>query len=831
LVLSLLAWIAAAEGAPSEQSADASTIVDYTSADDVFANPERGFLYSREVYSWGETIPPGRTLIVGHPTLEELEATFLAYRETDSVTLVRLYFYLDDFVPNYYDLPGDLPDSYPEYEGTPSPIEISSAYLELVEANLQALRASGLKAILRFAYTNKRFEPPFEDADLDQVIAHLDQLQGPLRDHSDVIALLEAGFIGNWGEWFYTDHFAADPYSLADVTAGDYANRGAVVSKILQVLPARMVQLRTPHYKYQILDPPDPLPVPYAPPRSGLPTPVGAPDAHGGGAVARTGHHNDCFLGNATDAGTYGLWLSIADDQSYVAQETRYVPMGGEVCDPGGDQTRFGCADALAELARFHWSYLNVETGSGSQGVYDGWSVEAEPCLAQIKRKLGYRFTLVQGTYTDQTEPGEPFTVHIVVHNDGWAAPYNARPVKLVLRHTGTGDTHTVALDEDPRFWMPGDTQVLDHAIQADVPAGSYELLLYLPDADPSLAERPEYAIRLANEGIWEEDTGYNSLGHTLDVQSQPATSFTVPLSEGWNLVSLGEASADEPIAALMAPIMASLVKVIGFETTAINPNPPIGGKLYDPLLGEHINTLDQTDSRLAYWLMMGQPDVLITGGVPAKTVSLPKVESGGLHPVCDFMGIHGTLRIDGAPAPVGTLVEVIDAQGTLAGRFRVHHPGYYGFLPIYRDDAGTTVDEGADTNEWLTVLVDGQAASERVRWTSFGEVTELHLEVASLPRSPLPAESALGPNYPNPFNTGTAISYQLARDGRTVLSIWSLTGQLVRELVHSPQPAGHYSVTWNGLNDGGIPVASGVYFCELRTPSFRALRKMLLVR
>ena len=119
--------------------------------------------------------------------------------------------------------------------------------------------------------------------------------------------------------------------------------------------------------------------------------------------------------------------------------------------------------------------------------------------------------------------------------------------------------------------------------------------------------------------------------------------------------------------------------------------------------------------------------------------------------------------------------VEAIDGEGDLAGRFKVHHPGYEAFLPVYRDDTGTPVDEGADRGEWLTIRVNGQPVSQRVQWTTFGDEVKLDLEASSQPSSALPTESALGQNYPNPFNPSTTISYQLPSEQEIALSIWNL--------------------------------------------------------
>ena len=94
-----------------------------------------------------------------------------------------------------------------------------------------------------------------------------------------------------------------------------------------------------------------------------------------------------------------------------------------------------------------------------------------------------------------------------------------------------------------------------------------------------------------------------------------------------------------------------------------------------------------------------------------------------------------------------------------------------------------------------------------------------------------LPPIAQLGHNYPNPFNPSTTISYRLARDEDVVLTIWSLAGQLVRDLVHAPQPAGHYSVTWDGRAESGSLVANGVYLYQIRAGDFQMARKMVLMK
>ncbi|MCK5407381.1 MAG: T9SS type A sorting domain-containing protein, partial [Candidatus Krumholzibacteria bacterium] len=87
--------------------------------------------------------------------------------------------------------------------------------------------------------------------------------------------------------------------------------------------------------------------------------------------------------------------------------------------------------------------------------------------------------------------------------------------------------------------------------------------------------------------------------------------------------------------------------------------------------------------------------------------------------------------------------------------------------------------------------------------------------------------------NYPNPFNPVTTIHYGLKEPVQVTLEIFNVAGQRVRTLVDEQQAprAGGFTVRWDGMNDRGDSVASGVYFYRLRAGTFMQTRKMALLR
>jgi len=94
-----------------------------------------------------------------------------------------------------------------------------------------------------------------------------------------------------------------------------------------------------------------------------------------------------------------------------------------------------------------------------------------------------------------------------------------------------------------------------------------------------------------------------------------------------------------------------------------------------------------------------------------------------------------------------------------------------------------------------------------------------------------VPLGYSLQQNYPNPFNPSTAIQYSLAHSAHVELEIFNVLGQKVKTLFEGDEKIGTYSAVWNGTNDIGAMVSSGVYFYRIRTEEFSATKKMVFVK
>ena len=133
-----------------------------------------------------------------------------------------------------------------------------------------------------------------------------------------------------------------------------------------------------------------------------------------------------------------------------------------------------------------------------------------------------------------------------------------------------------------------------------------------------------------------------------------------------------------------------------------------------------------------------------------------------------------------------------------------------------------------AEVRQWLS-QAEQLALTDPTYLRGIAVLEQLHAALA-------PQETALLPNYPNPFNPETWIPYRLAEDALVTLIIYDQSGQIVRTLDVGHQIAGYYTdrtkaAYWDGKNEFGEGVASGVYFYHLSAGDFSATRKMLILK
>ena len=456
----------------------------------VFTNPERGFHNRYEIVDDPAVNDYASNTIPGfNPDM--LDRTFARARQSGD-TLIHSYLHLDKYQTT------DLPP----------------ALLTNLGTGLAAIRAQGLKIVLRVAYVWDGYSAVTEP----QMERHIDQLAPVLAANSDVLMHLEAGFFGAWGEWHESPYTAASEESQAPV-------RYRLVKKLLASTPASIpVAIRYPIFNYEFAQ--------RTTPPAGCPLPdnclLTTQD------MDRLGFHDDCFLADSADMGTYDQnswlgWFDVPTKKQWVYDMATSTGgnkiVGGETCNASGGNDTAG-VNAQYELAHQHWTEINEDYAQVNTDIWKNAQMAAsgndpaETLFTRIKRKLGYRLRLVDATYTSQATAGTPFTFAAHLANDGYAGLIKPRPVYLVF-DDGTHRYNVPLSGLDPRTWRPGAITIPTRTVTLpSMAAGQYRLALWLPDQAEGLRGNPAYSVRLANTGTWDAGKGYNILANAVTVGS-----------------------------------------------------------------------------------------------------------------------------------------------------------------------------------------------------------------------------------------------------------------------------------------------------------------------
>ena len=156
--------------------------------------------------------------------------------------------------------------------------------------------------------------------------------------------------------------------------------------------------------------------------------------------------------------------------------------------------------------------------------------------------------------------------------------------------------------------------------------------------------------------------------------------------------------------------------------------------------------------------------------------------------------------------------------------------------------DPGTTYWVNDLYNGTSTQALGSELSSFDVSLSSYGSdiyTISTQEEMVNLPPIPpfedqvvsLPENFHLHQNFPNPFNPSTTIRYSIVEPGNVSIKIYDVLGREVKTLVNEVRTVGTYSSTWNGYNNFGNKVSSGIYFYRMESGSFIEAKKMILLK
>jgi hypothetical protein len=168
----------------------------------------------------------------------------------------------------------------------------------------------------------------------------------------------------------------------------------------------------------------------------------------------------------------------------------------------------------------------------------------------------------------------------------------------------------------------------------------------------------------------------------------------------------------------------------------------------------------------------------------------------------------------------------------------------------LYQGELKAKIWEGDledEEEEWLIEATDEEPRVEG-KYTMFamfnvvntggGDIFKLDdvyvrgfVEAIEDPELTMPAKFELADNYPNPFNPETTIEYSIAKNDNVILNVYDINGQLVRTLVNRTMNIGSHKASFNGRDDAGLPLSSGVYFYQLQSGGQSVTKKMILIK
>ena len=299
-----------------------------------------------------------------------------------------------------------------------------------------------------------------------------------------------------------------------------------------------------------------------------------------------------------------------------------------------------------------------------------------------------------------------------------------------------------------------------------------------------------------------------------------------------------------------------TLAKGLNMLSVPLAPIRPLSAKSLGALTGATtVIALDSANQRYVGWTPGAPDDGFPIQGGKGYIVNVPEAREFA------FVGAPWTDRTKAAASPPAVSVEISQDQNVWAFVVSGHLNGrsaYDGYRVFVRN---------LRTNRTITASVDGNyfaaATADMARRSvvEVGDVIELHVvgpdgnvesHIARFNVTPehlanavlsvrldgigKPEGDMLLQNYPNPFNPETWIPYQLSADSPVSISIYDTTGRIVRTLSLGVQSAGFYNsrgraVYWDGSNDDGEHVSSGLYFYQLKTPSFHQSRRLVIVK
>jgi hypothetical protein len=306
----------------------------------------------------------------------------------------------------------------------------------------------------------------------------------------------------------------------------------------------------------------------------------------------------------------------------------------------------------------------------------------------------------------------------------------------------------------------------------------------------------------------------------------------TIGLEAGWNLAAywpMMDFPVEEALVSLgVSDSSDNLQQVMGFDQ---------GAQIWVPSMG-NLNTLTVMRPGFGFWMKVRFPadlDYPPFGGLDPDDFELGGNRIAPVASTVDetsrsWMAVYGrSISVDGVPLGDGAQFEFANADGQVCGR-GTYANGMLKMSPVYGyDESGDVAKSYPKEGEAVSVYVDGERVFPNLMWGGNG--SRVNISALTADSRGLPHSYLLKPNYPNPFNPSTNISFELPINGHVRIDIFNMLGQRVRTVTDRDYLVGRHSVEWDGTDESGESVATGVYFYRMTSGDVTSTKKMMMLK
>ena len=371
-------------------------------------------------------------------------------------------------------------------------LEFTDDALNALDQTFANIRSNGGSVIIRFAYDGFNGKANLEPS-LDMILKHISQLKPIFEKNKDVLAYVELGFFGPWGEMH-----------TSKVSSTDNVSKG--IDAMLDTVPETIkIGVRTPNYyvKWLGID------------RKTLNENI----TQKGTDAYRVGLYNDGYLGSESDLGTFA---NREIEVAWLENQAMHTLYGGEVVANYASKTPLNTVEYMSKEAfKTHTTYLNSEWNNT---VIDAWKNETyngddkiyagQSGYTYISNHLGYRFVLKKSEVVDKIEKDENLKIKLQIENVGFANLINDKIVTVVLENDGK--KYEIPTNINATTWNSKETTNvnIEVPLPEDIDLGKWNIYLRISQNGDMNTDNNYKCIKFANSNIWEENFCANYIGN-----------------------------------------------------------------------------------------------------------------------------------------------------------------------------------------------------------------------------------------------------------------------------------------------------------------------------